>query len=483
MKKIYKSLMALAAALVLIPAAHAQDPNHEAYKFNEEKGIGYNKYLVSNTPDADGNYTLRIENFITGNVKATAVPTDFILVLDVSGSMQYDYRPRNTVVPTYIRKADNDALDDKEVLKLRLDDGQDRGHNHYGYVGTYSSGNVGATGSGGYTSIVWAYNSKNPAASTVNAQGVVTASNCGNSNRWWYYPEDETYYRLFRYAETIDGATRYYIYFDRVDPDGNTVERRYVVQGADGPTTTLTKPTNITATNTVIFIDNYNGNGYRLYRYSNRKDALKSGVNTFLALINRENKKDQWAADVTKHQVAVVSFGSQKKITDLNEATTRTANSHVCKIFREITDSNISDYEDWDATCTWQGSTFPYDGLDGAKKLFKQLQATDNMQALNAAGGTNRAKVVVVFTDGEPSNASGYTGYSNARGNINLSCQFSADIKMTGWSGTPHTIDNMNINGLVYTINLSANTDYVPDFLEHMSSNYDTGTVSNGQSG
>ena len=130
MKKIYKSLMALAAALVLIPAAHAQDPNHEAYLLNEDKGIGYNKYLVSNTPDADGNYTLRIENFITGKVKATTTPTDFVLVLDVSGSMQYDYKPRGTTVPTYIRKAANDALDDDNVLKLRLDDGQDRAYNH-----------------------------------------------------------------------------------------------------------------------------------------------------------------------------------------------------------------------------------------------------------------------------------------------------------------------------------------------------------------
>ena len=134
MKKIYKSLMALAAAMLLPLSLTAQTPNREKYLYDEEKGIGYNKYLVSNTPDADGNYTLRIENFITGHVKATAVPTDFVLVLDVSGSMKYDYRPRSAEVPLYIRKSDDEARAANHYLKLRLDDGQERGDNHYRYT-------------------------------------------------------------------------------------------------------------------------------------------------------------------------------------------------------------------------------------------------------------------------------------------------------------------------------------------------------------
>ena len=42
MKKIYKSLLAFAAALVLVPTAYAQEPNREIYEFDEVKGIGYN---------------------------------------------------------------------------------------------------------------------------------------------------------------------------------------------------------------------------------------------------------------------------------------------------------------------------------------------------------------------------------------------------------------------------------------------------------
>ncbi len=476
--------MALAAALVLIPAAYAQDPNHEAYEFNEQKGIGYNKYLVSNTPDADGNYTLRIENFITGKVKATATPTDFILVLDVSGSMKWDYRPAGTDVPQYIRKADDLNRDAKDPLKLRLDDGQERGDNRYRYTGIVASGEVGQKGSGGYDGQAWAQAAKDPSASAA-----VTS-------RFYYYPEDETYYRLYRYAETpASGDKFYYIYFDRVDANGAKVERRYVVQDGNNIVTTTTKPTNTTGEKIIIFIDNYNDSGYKLYRVKSRKDALKEGVNTFINKIKTENEKEeQWDEGVTRHQVAVVAFGSKQAISEatLTEPTTEAQDglSKVTKIFREINADNADSYKNWDATCTWQGGTLPYYGTARAKILFERLQALPNMQPLNGAGGTNRAKVMVFFTDGETNQASGVpagynpaSGYGNVRGAINMTCQDGKAIKATGWSGTPHTIDNMNINGLIYSINLSTNTDYVPDFMNNLSSNNPTGTVNNGLTG
>ena len=465
--------MVLAAAFALPTALFAQTTNPEKYEFDAQKGIGYNKYLVSNTPDADGNYTLRIENFITGHVKQTMTPADFVLVLDVSGSMQYDYKPRNTTVPTYIRKSANDALDDDNVLKLRLDDGQDRSYNHYAYTGYYAGGAVGAEGSGGYPSIIWAQAGANPSTSV------------GYTNRWFYYPEDATYYRIFRYSETINGQKCYYVYFDRVNSAGTTIERRYVVQSGNDIIATTDKPTNFHAEKTVMFIDNLNNSGYKLYRYSSRKDALKSGVDAFLELIKEENEKDeQWEEDVTRHQVSIVAFGSYKAISSLNEPSATDASdayTKIAKIFREINAGNIDSYKEWDNKCTWLGGTYPYNGTNGAVRLLQNLQNTANMGPLNNAGGTNRAKIVVVFTDGEPSNATGVSGYSNARGNMNLTCKDGVTIKKTGWADDTTTPKTPNINGLIYTINLSNNTDYVPAFLEHLSSNYKEGLVSNGQ--
>ena len=109
--------MTLAAALLLAPTAFAQTDlpvqyKHEKYLLNDEKTIGYNKYLVSNQPDANGEYTLRIENFVTGVIKENALPTDFVLVLDASGSMWYDYKPTsgNTINMPMIIETNDDTL-------------------------------------------------------------------------------------------------------------------------------------------------------------------------------------------------------------------------------------------------------------------------------------------------------------------------------------------------------------------------------------
>ena len=97
--------MALAASLLLAPAAYAQTDTPVQYqheKYALENGVGFNKYLVSQTPNANSEYTLRLETFVTGGVEATAIPTDFVLVMDNSGSMYYDYRPGNVAMPNRI---------------------------------------------------------------------------------------------------------------------------------------------------------------------------------------------------------------------------------------------------------------------------------------------------------------------------------------------------------------------------------------------
>ena len=54
MKKIYKSLMILAAALTLPLMLNAQTATPPKYKYDSNKHVGYNKYLVSDTPDENG---------------------------------------------------------------------------------------------------------------------------------------------------------------------------------------------------------------------------------------------------------------------------------------------------------------------------------------------------------------------------------------------------------------------------------------------
>ena len=89
MKTIYKSFIAFAAALLLVPVAHAQ----RDIPYVDKDSFGYNKYVVNDNPNSKGEYTLRIETFLTGTVetKQVAVPSDIILVLDASGSMNECY--------------------------------------------------------------------------------------------------------------------------------------------------------------------------------------------------------------------------------------------------------------------------------------------------------------------------------------------------------------------------------------------------------
>ena len=85
MKKINYIFIAI-AFLVFAPfnTVHAQ--KQTTYK----NGLGYSKNI--STPDDKGIYTITLEAFTTGNVTVTkkSIPADIVLVLDTSGSMEYD---------------------------------------------------------------------------------------------------------------------------------------------------------------------------------------------------------------------------------------------------------------------------------------------------------------------------------------------------------------------------------------------------------
>ena len=99
-KKIVAMLMAVAMAFSLLPVtALATDGPQEGNSqtvTKSDKNLTMNKTV---TPKGDGTYTVSLESYATGSVTNTQapVPMDFVLVLDVSGSMtekiaSYTYR-------------------------------------------------------------------------------------------------------------------------------------------------------------------------------------------------------------------------------------------------------------------------------------------------------------------------------------------------------------------------------------------------------
>ena len=105
-KKIVAMLMAVAMAFSLLPvtafaAGETQEGNSQTPVpvTKSENNLTMNKTV---TPKKDGTYTVSLESYATGSVTTTQapVPMDFVLVLDVSGSMtdeiaSYGYQPTN----------------------------------------------------------------------------------------------------------------------------------------------------------------------------------------------------------------------------------------------------------------------------------------------------------------------------------------------------------------------------------------------------
>ena len=134
---------------MLIPVASAQEPNREKYIAYPTKGVGLNKYLKSTEPNDDGEYTLRLETFLTGSVSTHAIPTDFVLVLDSSGSMIYDCL-FNKARPDKVTKTQNETEGTEEnpneyYQYLRPAHPAFRTLHHYTYTHGYNTGNIGDT--------------------------------------------------------------------------------------------------------------------------------------------------------------------------------------------------------------------------------------------------------------------------------------------------------------------------------------------------
>ena len=101
-KKFLALVLTLAMVLSLVPvtALAADTPAGGASRENTSDNLTMKKTV---TPNEDGTYTVRLESYATGSVTPTQapVPMDFVLVLDVSGSMDgekgqiasYGYQP------------------------------------------------------------------------------------------------------------------------------------------------------------------------------------------------------------------------------------------------------------------------------------------------------------------------------------------------------------------------------------------------------
>ena len=235
MKKLYKTLLALAAVMTLGAVASAQDV---PYLINDDHGLGYNKYLRT---DEDGNRFIRIETFATGGGERKAIPADICLVLDNSGSMLYYYVTNTSAYKSVLTQTQVDAptIPDAEgktkdplLVKDDLRDftGEDDIDTGAQYFHGYDYTRLSTTGFGETNGISSSYNAftdrKKP--TTSNPNPAISMQNC------------------FRYAKHTDG--KYYIVYHKTYKDDNDVTWYYLCYMPESGTEMYLRNTEFTST-------------------------------------------------------------------------------------------------------------------------------------------------------------------------------------------------------------------------------------------
>lgn len=364
MKTIYKSLMAIAASLLLIPVAKAQTTTPttpKPYILSGTSGFGFDKYVVNNTPDENGEYTLRIETFATGEVTMAkkSTPSDIILVLDASGSMAYEC-PQSA-----LSFADQMVAQTTWFCYNTPCNYQNNYRRWIYYEGAYYQVNRGTV------------KIPNPAYDPENPVEGVTAE---VNSRVLYF--------------TVNG-TKYYLYGQSTDADGGI------------------HANNVPSDYPLITTDNYKIWNGTLYRYYTRAEVLKEAAKDFVDLIaaNDENEVRPYLPDgvTTGNQISVVQFTGNYDVnsniyTDLSEKpNSTTASPYVRKSFTTVdSQANIDAIKNAINKMPVSGNT-PHDaGLKLARLLLEDLEANGFPAIHPTYGTTSRNKTVVFFTDGNP---------------------------------------------------------------------------------
>lgn len=287
MKRTYQMILGLAASILLVPGAFAQNLT---VPYEIKNGVGYNKSVTTSSTHTDG-YIIDLEAFVTGKVTVVTgyKPVDIAIVLDKSGSME------EAVPNTYIQES----------------------HFNYYYV----------------------LKSKSP---------LFAYDDADNKNYNYYYKDGDVYYKIEAvhglYRDTPSGpqVDRYMLRFKKngtsylIGPDGPVVQGSalYYSDGSKYVWTEVAK--------TCSFSKNEYGDSWKkqwfpndnVYRYKSRIEVLKDAVKNFVTSIAYYDTHDSEGKTVASvgHQIAIVSFSndvvtthpfsgvSDAEVTEINNA-------------------------------------------------------------------------------------------------------------------------------------------------------------------
>jgi hypothetical protein len=392
--------------------------------------VGYNKYTTSDKPDRNGEYTIRLETFTTGEVHVDrkSVPSDIILVLDMSGSMMYAY-PKTGV-----------ALADQLILE---------------------TGTAANNGLVFYRLGTATYTTNGP--NSINGSSTSPAAFTNNTNYPRFILWEGEYCQVMREGDSTNG---YVLTFTPADGI-----KRYLKGSStddDGGIKTE-RPSAVTSSSSNIWKG-------QLYRYRSRVEALREAVYYFIDII-AQNDADEVRPfldpNIKGNQISIVQMTGKTHPNDVSiippESYT-SGQTNVVKAFTEVdSDTKVASIKTAVGKMIASGSTPPDAGMKLAQLLLEDLEA-QGMHAIHPDYGTTaRHKTVVLFTDGEPSVA----------GDSNYAERTFCEI-VYGATHASYQI-KQNLYGKVFAIGFAPTTAQ-RTFLQYTSSNYPDGleTVATG---
>ena len=406
-KKILSLILCLSLFFTLfVPASTAYADNPPS-----DSGMRYSKTATRND---DGTYTITLEAYATGSQVTSTItkdiPTDIILVLDQSGSMDdpmggyvYNAYTEGRLSP---RKYHND-----EYYPLRHNGGSENlWHklNNNEYIAVSVEQKMVYTAISGWSNRKY-YDNQNSLYCLVSGEyKSVTVKREGHlfsADEYWYTVDgqqilyttgDDSIPNFGQYAPLYQSVKKY-IYSYTLNGATTVIEESF----GDG-----------SSPDTQFYRRDYSSSAG-----GKRIDALKSAANAFIGAVAAKAAGDDntiGTADDVKHRIAVVGFASKSGYGNNTELLSIAGSNSgsVGVAYNSIINQNLKDVLQPMDTQNGQnmvnaaikalaanGATRTDLGMDMAERI---------LNANPVPAGETRNRVVIVFTDGSPTNSTGF---------------------------------------------------------------------------
>lgn len=417
--KILSSLLSLSlAASLAFPGALAMPARADGEPSSDNSGIIVDKTAE---PDGKGGYTIQLEAYATGSTTTSTVtkdvPTDIVLVLDQSGSMDYD-----------MGKAKYTKYDNKESTNAK---NYEKRHNG-------GSGNL------------WyklADNSYVSVSVTKTTQYTALDTNMPNwgykKHNYWYYSENlyekvgDEYKKVTptRTGNFINGYTYTYTFADGAPvvsvgsdsvPDFGSRAPLYTPAADNADTVYTYTYTDAEGKTQTIGTSTGKGIQYNPPFYKQnivdsgtfRIDALKTAAKGFVDEVAKKAAGKDGNIDTTvdniNHRIAVVGFASESGNGNNTELLSISGNNSdsVGVAYNSIKSQNLKDV--LQSMDTIAGREMVGDALDalaaqGATRTDLGMDMAQRILNANPVPeGEKRNRIVIVFTDGAPTTSDGF---------------------------------------------------------------------------